>query len=52
MQRLGVTAVLFFVSSISYADLVKDQVLTIDGLDRTYDMYLPNKEVSGPRPLS
>lgn len=51
MLRLCAITVLFYVSGISYAGLVKDQVISIDNIDRTYDMYLPNNEVNGSRPL-
>jgi len=51
MLRFYIIVILIFISGVSNAGLVKDQVLSIDGMDRTYDMYSPNKEVSGLRPL-
>ena len=38
-------------SNLIHAELVKDQVLSIDGIERTYDMYTPTKNISGDRPL-
>jgi len=35
----------------AHAGLVKDQIITVDQVDRTYDIYVPNKTVEGKRPL-
>lgn len=51
MKIIFIAVVLFFISGVSYAGLVKDQVISIDDIDRTYDFYSPNKEVKGLRPL-
>jgi polyhydroxybutyrate depolymerase len=51
MRHICTTLFLLLISDVSNADLVKDQVLSIDGIERTYDMYLPSKEVSDNRPL-
>lgn len=51
MKIKFIAAVLFFISGVSYAGLIKDQVISIDDIDRTYDFYTPNKETSGLRPL-
>lgn len=47
---LTITLPLFFASAAN-AGLVKDQVLNIDNLDRTYDLFIPDGETSGARPL-
>ncbi len=35
----------------AHADLLKDQSINVDEVDRTYDIYIPNKKVNGTRPL-
>ncbi len=39
-----------FNTSLS-AELIKNQVLKIDNLDRTYDLYIPSKPLTRPSPL-
>ena len=51
MLRLYVLIIITLLSNLTYAELVKDQVFSIDGIERTYDLYVPSKKVSGDRPL-
>jgi polyhydroxybutyrate depolymerase len=55
MKKIYIIIILLFVtisvSGVSYAGLVKEQVISIDGIERTYDTYVPNKGLSGVRPL-
>ena len=59
MQRIYIIKILLsvaisvaiLVSGVTYAGLVKNQVISIDGNERTYDTYVPNNDTSGVRPL-
>lgn len=39
------------VSSVANAGLVKDKIITIDSLNRTYDVYLPDVNTAEAKPL-
>ena len=47
---LTVTLPIFFASAAN-AGLVKDQVLNIDNIDRTYDLFIPDGDIGEARPL-
>lgn len=43
--------ILLLASSFASAGLVKNQVLTIDGVNRSYDVFIPDGHAYSPRPL-
>jgi len=49
--RVVVLLIFLVASNWANAGLVKDQVLTIDGRDRTYDIYSPDWTARGERPV-